>query len=100
MQHKVLSKNASILKLGEIMFSIEDGKLRIHAPGEEYPFPLTGQQTHALYNLLCDYRSEIVGVSVAEQRAEEKRKQDVYHAPKKRKITDEEAEQIRQQLMG
>ena len=96
MQHKVLTN--SVLKLGNLKFSIDNGKLLIHAPGEEYPLPLTGQQTHALYNLLCDYRSEIVGVSVAEQRAEEKRKKEASRK-KPKKIRDTEAEEIRQQLM-
>ncbi len=96
MSHKVLTN--AVLTIGGIKFCVDNGRLLIHAPNEQYPFPLSAQQTHALYNLLCDYRLDIVGASVAEQRAEEKRKQDVYHKPKK-KITDEQAESIRQQLM-
>jgi hypothetical protein len=96
MQHKVLTN--SILKLGDIKFCIDNGRLLIHAPGEEYPFPLTGQQTHALYNLLCDYRTDIVTLSVVEQRAEEKRKKEA-SSKKPKTISDTEAEEIRQQLM-
>src|SRR6266566_9962499 len=94
MQHKVVTN--SMLTIGGIKFCVDNGRLLIHAPREEYPFPLTAQQTHALYNLLCDYRLEIIGASVAEQRETERKK----NASKKpRKITDAEGEAIRQQLM-
>jgi hypothetical protein len=97
MQHKVLSN--AVLTIGGIKFCIDNGKLLIHAPGEQYPFPLTAQHTHALLNLLESYKLDIIGASISEQRAIERKNREVYHKPKK-KITDAQAEQIREQLLN
>jgi hypothetical protein len=95
--HQVTQRNASILKLGEIKFCIDNGKLLIHAPGEEYPFPLSACDTLALFNLLADYKLDIITVAHVEQR-ERERKRNLY-SKKPKKLNDTEAEEIQQQLM-
>jgi hypothetical protein len=44
---------------------MDDGRLLLKKNGEDYPCPLTGQETHALYNLLYDHLKDIIEANTA-----------------------------------
>jgi hypothetical protein len=73
MQHEVLSKNSSILKIGNLKFFLEDGKLLIQALHEQFPYPLSACDTLALLNLLSDFKLDIITVAHVEQRDRERK---------------------------
>ncbi len=95
MSHKVLTN--SVLTIGGLKYTVDNGQLCL-LTGEGTSYRLSGQQTHALYNLLCDYRLEIIAASVTEQRERERSSKPYSKKPEKN-ITDAEAEEIRQKLM-
>jgi hypothetical protein len=72
-QKHIVSKNTRLLKIGKLTFYIDDWRLLINTPDVRFPYPLSGQQTHQLLNLLTDYRTEIIAVSVIEQREQERK---------------------------
>ena len=69
--HIAVTKNINMIKIGALYFAVENGCLSIKI-GDEVS-PLTAQQTHALYNLLCDFRLDIISLSLVEQREREKK---------------------------
>jgi hypothetical protein len=46
---------------------MDNGQLLIKRRGEDYPCPLTGQETHQLLNLLYTYRHDILVANKAMQ---------------------------------
>jgi|SRR6516162_8433741 hypothetical protein len=71
MQHKVTPRNTSTRTIGKLTCTVDNGQLMIRDGA--YYWPLTGQETHALLNLLMDYCTEIICVSVVEMREQERK---------------------------
>ena len=61
--------------MGTLQFAVENGHLVIQ-DGAYYCF-LTGQETHQVMNLLMDYRTDIIVLSVVEQREAKQKKREV-----------------------
>ena len=84
MQKPLVARNASNIKMGTLRFVIDNGH-RIIQDGAYYR-ALSGQETHCLLNLLLDYRTDIIVLSVTDQR-EQERKNKERQGRKKPKMT-------------
>jgi hypothetical protein len=73
MQHKVLSKNASLLKIDKLTFYVDDGRLLINTPDARFPYPFSACETLAVLNLLSDFKLDIVLMAREEQRDRERK---------------------------
>jgi hypothetical protein len=60
----VYSKYARF-QAGGLTFCMDNGCLLIKAESNDYPYPLTAQATHQLFNLLFDYRQDIINANTA-----------------------------------
>lgn len=49
-------------------FAMDNGRLLLKKTGEDYPCPLSGQETHALLNLLTDHRADIIQANTKAKR--------------------------------
>jgi hypothetical protein len=74
MQRPLTSKNANSIRIGNLQFTLDNGQLIIREGA--YFHRLTGQEPQRVLYLLLDYRTDIIVVSVLEQRdAEQKKKE-------------------------
>jgi hypothetical protein len=58
----------NFVKTGLGTFAMDNGKLLLKKNGEDYPCPLTGQETHALFNLLYDHLKDIIAANAEAHR--------------------------------
>ncbi len=71
--HKPLTtRNAMILKIGNLKFAMDNGKLCL-LTGEGASYVLSACETLAVYNLLTDYKVETIVMAREEQRDRERR---------------------------
>jgi hypothetical protein len=63
MQRGLKLEKHNLVRTGAFAFSMDNGRLLIKKRGEDYPCPLTAQATHQLFNLLFDYRHDIIVAS-------------------------------------
>jgi hypothetical protein len=74
MVQSVTQNNAHIARMGTLSLTVDNGQLLIRDGA--YYCCLSGQETHRLMNLILDYRTDIIVLSVLEQREQEQKKRE------------------------